>query len=85
MTKNIIQLYYKQKKDIQELYEENDDLNQRRWDTGTYIICAENLMQKDSKENSLCSCSLVHLKWHPPTPLPPEKNPKTNQQKPQQP
>lgn len=27
MTKNIIQLYYKQKKEIQELYEENDDLN----------------------------------------------------------
>lgn len=26
-TKNIIQLYYKQKKEIQELYEENDDLN----------------------------------------------------------
>lgn len=35
MTKNIIQLYYKQKKEIQELYEENDDLNQRRWDTGS--------------------------------------------------
>lgn len=32
MTKNIIQLYYKQKKEIQELYKENDDLNQRRWD-----------------------------------------------------
>lgn len=27
ITKNIIQLYYKQKKEIQELYEENDDLN----------------------------------------------------------
>jgi len=34
-TKNLIQLYYKQKKEIQELYEENDDLNQRRRDTGS--------------------------------------------------
>lgn len=44
MIKNIIQLYYKQKKEIQELYEENDDLNQRRWDTGSYIIRRGNLM-----------------------------------------
>lgn len=35
MSKNIIQLYYKQKKEIQELYEENDKLNKRRWDIGS--------------------------------------------------
>jgi len=35
MTKNIIQLYYKQRKEIQEVYEENDDLNLRRRNTGS--------------------------------------------------
>lgn len=35
MTKNITQVYYKEKKEIQELCEENDDLNQRRWDIGS--------------------------------------------------